>query len=432
MFIVLFFTILAVTHYGFDAFWLWSANGGFDNLVWRIRYHGDVNVKYGEGRWRDPQRCDTLVGSKTPYSQRCRAPPQKPATPPTGCKAASPNAMIHIGRHGTRALGEKDRRKVSGLNSIQAKCAAVGASCPDWVARWAPPAEGGEGWRKQLLKTGQYEQHALGVRTRLLYRSIFPLMAIDPRKHVFCSSNSTRTIESGRSFLRGIAGKDLWDQWSSPPMPFDRDYILRFGNACPAYHQRETADRAHIRWEKQASKAFMDRVFTEISQGIRKRHGITVTQKDLKNLWKGCMEDTISISTTASSMATHDRRLLAPLPATPTWGTVPEGDGWCGFLSHDDRVKLEYSLDLKQHRKVGHGNPMKRITVKPLLHRILTEVIINYIIIMTLMLALTLIQMTPGHLYGHSRCQRERRLLVRTHRDHHPSSRGAWNVQGSG
>ena len=63
IFLVAFFSAIAACFVGLDSFWLWSANGGFDNLVWRLRYHGDAGDRWGKGRWRDPQRCDSLIGT---------------------------------------------------------------------------------------------------------------------------------------------------------------------------------------------------------------------------------------------------------------------------------------------------------------------------------------------------------------------------------
>ena len=101
-----------------------------------------------------------------------------------------------------------------------------------------------------------------------------------------------------------------------------------------------------------------------------------MTRGDLQAIWTGCIEDVIATTTTPGSLTSsdHSRRLLAPLPVQTAWGSIPKGEGWCGFLSHEDKVKLEYAADLKQHRKLGHGNPMKRELAKPLLHRILAEV----------------------------------------------------------
>jgi len=218
----------------------------------------------------------------------------------------------------------------------------------------------------------------MGEKIRDRYKTIFPEGGqFDREKHFFCSSDVPRARESGAAFVEGLLGSSkIWDEALETPRPENKDYVLRFFEACPRYHNATQQKGTHLKWVKKAKKTFLKNQFISIKIGIKKRHGIELTLAEIKHIWTGCKEDTIAASTTRFPAISRrqGRSLLAPIH-TALWGSLPGGgEGWCEFLSHEDRVKLEYATDLKHHRKVGYGNPMKSITVRPLLDRIISEI----------------------------------------------------------
>jgi len=154
-FIVTLFGFLALLFSGFDAFSLWQLQKGFNGMNRGMSFFHLIGAGeyYGKGRWLDHQQCQTLVGTKTPYARRCLPLGTTIMVPPKSCKPDGPTSMLHIARHGTRALDPDDKSKVSALGSIQDKC-IISGSCPSWIRHWSPPPET-ELWEKQLLDTGR-------------------------------------------------------------------------------------------------------------------------------------------------------------------------------------------------------------------------------------------------------------------------------------
>ena len=155
IFIVSLFGCIALLFSGLDAFSIWQLQNGFNRMNQGVSFFHLIGAGeyYGKGRWRDVQQCQTLVGTKTPYARRCLPHQTKLMVPPKGCLPDEPTGMLHIARHGTRALDPDDKAKVISLGSIQDKC-AISGRCPGWIRYWSPPPET-EAWEKQLLDTGR-------------------------------------------------------------------------------------------------------------------------------------------------------------------------------------------------------------------------------------------------------------------------------------